>query len=263
MTSYGKPKDKVASYAKAGTLRNNLAGEKPLHASTTGSHHPSSDSKKKYYRARGCRGGASRKGRKKQFNRQQHHDDRQEVLVQEISLDPTPNKNLAASGFVAKDLQKTDDQGKEVLFEHTSLDNISSINHSYTDSTKMGDRCHKKVTFAPSHYNSSHTYNHYFTDTSKEGTKIHKFMHPFTGRGNKNTPQSVQAPPHLSILPKESDGNIELLLDENCNPNHAFSPANRANTAKESPARSPGFSFFSISPRSYLTGKKSKVQKLN
>ena len=258
MTSYGKPKDKVASYAKAGTVRN-LAVENTLHASA-GSHHPSSDAKKKYYRARGCRGGASRKGKKKQFNRKQH-DDRQEVTVQDNILDPTPNKNLA-SGFITQDIQKTDDQGKEVLGELTSLQNISSANHSYIDGTKKGERCHKKVTFAPSHYNSSHTYNH-FTDTSTEGTKLHKFMHPFAGRGNKNTPKAVRAPPSLSILPKESDGNIELLLNENCNPNHAISPPNRANTVKESPARSPGFSFFSISPRSYLTGRKSKVQKLN
>ena len=204
---------------------------------------------------------ATRKGKKKQFNRKQH-DDRQEVTVQDNILDPTPNKNLAASGFIAQDIQKTDDQGKEVLGELTSLQNISSANHSYIDGTKKGERCHKKVTFAPSHYNSSHTYNH-FTDTSTEGTKLHKFMHPFAGRGNKNTPKAVRAPPSLSILPKESDGNIELLLNENCNPNHAISPPNRANTVKESPARSPGFSFFSISPRSYLTGKKSKVQKLN
>ena len=256
MTSYGKPRDKVSAYAKAGTMSNWTSSKPSKNAG--GNSNEDVRLKKKHYRARGCRGGASRKGRKKHPNRQQH-DDRE---AQE-NLDPSPNTDLPTSGFVPNEVEET--EPKKILVQSQ---NVSS-KHSCQGIVE-GDRRHKKVTFAPtpSHHNSceKHSYNHSIIDSSKEGTKRHKFMHTFGGRGHKSTTVQAQAQAQeripLSILPKESDGNIELLIDESANHKRAISPANRSN-AKDSPARSPGFSFFSISPRSYLTGRKSKAQKLN
>lgn len=235
MTSYGKPRDKVSSYAKGGSSWSN---PKPSQSSSA---HPNDASlKKKHYRARGCRGGASRKGRKKQLNRQQH-DERE---LQE-NLDPCPSTTLPTSGFIPEDIEV---EPKQILV--TSSSHHNNIN-SY-------EKNQKKVTFAP--HTEKHSYINHNIEP-KEG-KRHKFMHTFAGFGHKQTvpPQAYKT--SMSILPQESDvdGNIELLLDENANPNSAVSPTNRATITKGSPARSPGFSFFSISPRSYLTGRKSKAQ---
>jgi hypothetical protein len=216
--------------------------------------------RKKHYRARGCRGGASRKGRKKQLGRQQPHDDRE---AQE-NLDPS-NSNVPTSGFIAKDIHDIDDHDASNVLAPSQSHNIVSDKHSYTSNVKSQGP--EKVTFAPhsSHHTSSekHLYNNNIVEPSKDGTKLHKFIHPFAGRGNKNLPSQTnpEKTTTMSILPKESDGNIELLLDESAPIERPVSPASSG--TKASPARSPGFSFFSISPRSYLTGRKSKVQKLN
>lgn len=249
MTSYGKQ-----AYAKSGTM-SNWASSKPS-KNAGGNSNEDARLKKKHYRARGCRGGASRKGKKKHLTRQQHDDHG----AQE-NLDPTPNLNVPTSGFVTNEVMQTDP--KQILDQSQSHPDVSS-KHSYHGIVE-GDQCHKKVTFAPtpSHHilREKHSYNHIITDSSKEG-KRNKFMHTFGGRGHKSTTVQAQERIPLSILPKESEGNIELLLDESARHKRAISPANRTN-AKDSPARSPGFSFFSISPRSYLTGRKSKAQKLN
>lgn len=227
-TSDGKPRDRVPSY-KDGT---SWATSKPSQGSTT--HINDASLKKKHYRARGCRGGASRKGRKKQIN---HHVEREG----QENLDPLPSTSLPPSGFIAKDIN--DDEPKEE-FSASQSHNINSY------------KSQKKVTF------SSHTEKHLYAAEPKEKRK---FMHSFAGFGHKAVPPQ-QVKTSMAILPSESDaeGNIELLLDENANPNSAVaSPANRAIIKGSSPARSPGFSFFSISPRSYLTGRKSKAQKVN
>lgn len=245
MTSYGKPpRDKISACAKGGSSWSTTT--RPSQSTVA---HPNSDAlKKKHYRARGCRGGASRKGRKKQLNRQPSNEDREE----QDDLYPSPN--LPTSGFIASDIE--DD---ELSKENQTHDG----KHSYEQANSSQPP--KKVTFAPHNPTETHSYSNDIFIESKEGFKLHKFMHPFAGFGKSTSPIiTQQKSPPMAILPKESDaeGNIELLLDENAHPNSAVSPANRT-AAKGSPARSPGFSFFSISPRSYLTGRKSKAQKLS
>lgn len=256
MASYGKPRDRVSAFTKTGNNQN--------WAIATASENyrvPNSDAilKKKHYRARGCRGGASRKGRKKQQYRLSH-DDREA----RENLDPSPN-GMHPACFGEKHIQAKDQGHKEILVEN---------------------RRHNTVTEKYSFQNN--------IDPSKEGQKRHNFIYTskkygsdaiaaFAGRNsNKSVPQVKPQVygPSMSILPKESDGNIELLLgyhtknqdlnaalgDENSNFKRAHSPMHHSgiNADRESAAPSPGgFSFFSISPRSYLTGRKSKTQKLN
>ena len=222
---------------------------------------PNSDAilKKKQYRARGCRGGASRKGRRKQQSRLSH-DDRE---AQE-NLDPSHN-GMHPACFVEKDIHAKDQGHKEILAEKFHH-NTFTEKHSFKNNI----------------------------DTSKEGQKRHNFIYTskkygsdaftaFAGRNSNKSASQVNPQvlgPSMCILPKESDGNIELLLgnhtknqdvnavleDENANLKRAHSPVHHSgiNADKESAAPSPGgFSFFSISPRSYLSGRKSKTPKLD
>ena len=252
MTSYGKPpRDKISAYAKERSNWSTTA----MPSQSTGAR-PNSDAlKKKHYRARGCRGGASRKGRKKQLNRQPSNDDREEL----DDLNPSPS--LPTSGFVANDID--DEQSSKVSGQNQP----QNVQPSYDQADNPPP---KKVTFAPHNPTETHSYSSHNFIESKEGggSKLHKFMHPFAGFGKSaaTTTQPKSPTSHMAILPKESDaeGNIELTLlpDENSHPNSIISPAHRTGV-KGSPARSPGFSFFSISPRSYLTGRKSKAQKLS
>lgn len=253
MTTYGKPRDKVSPYARAGPISSRPSSNPSQNAASQ----PNSDVslKKKHYRARGCRGGASRKGRKKQMSHRELHYDRE---AQE-NLDPAPNTLLPTSGFTPKDVNTMDDQGiKKAFAPSHSHTNLLPHQHSYTANAKV-NQGYKKVTFAPyqTHHIASekHSYSH-FIDSSKEGPKRHKLMHSFSGRQNTPTP-NPQVETAVSL--KESQGIPDFMIHGS---KRAISPAIR--TTKESPARSPGgFSFFSISPRSYLTGTTTKSQKLH
>jgi hypothetical protein len=251
MSSYGKQKDRVSAYAKSGTMTN------WAHQNVSENHHgPNSDAglKKKHYRARGCRGGATRKGKKKV----QYHQPQDDREAQE-NMDPLPNK-LQLAEFVDKNIihVKLPDSMKQVLAQQQSQNNISD----------------------------KHSYN--ITDnTSKEGPKRHKFIHnskkygsdafaAWTGRKSIPPVDTPAKAPSMSILPKESDeddGNIELLVGfhedkdvtlttDTSKFKRAHSPV-AASTAGSTAPSPGGFSFFSISPRSYLTGKKSKTQKIS
>ncbi|EED93444.1 predicted protein [Thalassiosira pseudonana CCMP1335] len=280
---HAKQRDRVASYAKAGGTVMNRSNLNGTNSSSQVSNTDDANAKKKPYRARGCRGGASRKGRKK------HHqqDDR------EFQENRDPSNGVPSLGYNDKDKRAKGNQdvekmglsirSSERVETRTSAPTTHQVQSSYFIKRATKQSRTPDATLNDNSYTSIAT-------ASTEGSNLHTFTRKSSGtiitsESSTKGETSTQKQQSLSILPKEFDGgNIEILLRDNqqySTDNHSFNlkrstekqnmrSINAAATTivigppKVETTTGGGFSFFCISPRSYLTGnKKSKTQRMD
>ena len=245
----GKQRDRVASYAGGGSGSNGGGGP-----SSSSSSLLQANQKKKPYRARGCRGGVSRKTKKKQQQQAMQLQMKQQQQQQTTAKNP--------SAIMKSDSNEENDPSRLNNLKH---DGSVFVNASINVDSGKPDTAN---TIRPD--NKMRTLS-----ILPNGSILN--VHATAGGGEYDATESNVETELISSssihATRSNTGEFRPFL-----PGHAFQgmivpaassaiarPTN-ATTASSSTASSGGggFSFFSISPRSFLSGqKKTKASRLH
>lgn len=244
----------MASYSRMAAFHNNnkqndrtisCAGEL-MNIPSSGAASAHANQKKKPYRARGCRGGASRKGRKKQTPTSDSRQDEEN----------DPNRLNNNRG------QRRHNNDSFARMRHYRPYNASDVRDNETESSiSCGSNESKSSTQLYSPRKSS------YGSTSK----IHK---EFSGSASEEDIEvelldRSQNRPHYGretrpILPARDDDTSSVLLAANANGLNsipAVSMPEKIVDDRDGQTTGGGFSFFCISPCSFLSGQRKKMER--
>lgn len=237
--THGKQKDRVSSYA--GGVGGGGGGI--LNRPSSGGPAIQDNHKKKPYRARGCRGGASRKGRKKQATNDDHSRQNEENDPSRLNTNPEKRSHNANA---------TRDGSQHLKYNTTSSGKRESAKHGCAGSDKtrsidVGPKQNKTRTLSILPNNSSHQSESVLSESNESAELSAQAQN---GANNSE---------HKPILPGACSETVHLTSKSNVHRAIARPASSSAGAKDAHNAGAFSFSFFCISPRSFLSGQRKET----